>query len=107
MIDSDGYAFYNLDGIVLRSAPKEDDRFIEVAFTYLIPSDLDDQLLISIAAMHMVLTEDLGIDYVFSSYTLQRCVMHAPELTLDAQRRLAEAVVGARRNMGLVYRLAD
>lgn len=107
MIESAGLSFYNLDGIVLRADPQEDDEFVEVAFTYLIPRELDDQLLISIAAMHMVLTEDLDIDYVFSSYTLQRCVMRASDLHAETQRRLAEAVVGVRARMGLVSRLAE
>jgi hypothetical protein len=106
--DGRALAFYNQDGIILRAgALGEDDGLVEVSFTFLDLAKRNDQLLISIAALHMVLTEDVGADFVFSSYTLQRVVMAAERLDRDVQERLVDAVVGIRARMGLVYRLAD
>jgi hypothetical protein len=105
--DDSGLAFYNQNGIILRSAVLADEAFVELSFTFLDLEKRNDQLLISIAALHMVLHEDLGVDYVFSSFTLQRVVLHTKDLDREAERRLIDAVVGIRARMGLVYRLAD
>jgi hypothetical protein len=107
MSDEGGMSFYNRDGIILRARVLDDPDFVELSFTFLDLAQRNDQLLISIAALHMVLTEDMGVDYVFSSWTLQRCVVRATDFDQDTQDRLAAAVVGIRARMGLVYRLAD
>jgi len=102
-----GMAFYNRNGIILRETPQEDKAFVEVEFKFLDLKKLNDQLLISIAAMYMIFKEDLKTDYVISAWSHQQCVLRATGFDLAAKQKLIDAVVGIRARMGLVYRLAD
>jgi hypothetical protein len=107
-VSDDGVlSFYNLNGIILRSTTQADPNFAEVAVTIDSLRQLDDQLLVTIAAAHMALTDDLGVDYVFSDYSLQRFVLRAARLDRDGRAHLADTVVGVRGRMGLVSRLAE
>jgi hypothetical protein len=99
--------FYNLDGTILSARVLPDEEFTELAFELHGFEDLNTAMLISIAAMRMVLHDDLGIDYVFSSHTQQRIVLRSGFVDRDLQRRLVEAVLGIRRNLGLLFRVAE
>lgn len=108
MSDDPGVSFYNQDGIVIRAATLDDDRFVQLAFAFWDVRSSNDQMFITTAALHMVLTEDLGIDFVFSSHTQQRCVLRAAALDDALEDRLSAVVVDIREHhMGRLQRLVE
>lgn len=98
--------FYHNNGIILQKTISEDSEFVEIEFRFTDLRKLNDQLLISIAAMYIVFSKP-GINYVASSYTLQKFIIKATCFTRNTETALTETVLEIRNRMGLVYRLAD
>jgi len=99
--------FFAEEGFVLRWGPLDDDAFAELSIEFANLPDPADQMLISIAALFMALREDRVINYVFSSYTLQRVVLRTADMSGDVEQGLVDTIRAIRDRMSLLDRFAD
>lgn len=97
---------YYQNGIILQKTILEPLDFIQLEFQFTDLKQLNDQLLVSIAAMYMVFKKQ-SINYVVSSYTLQKFVLYTIDFTTEKESELIETILGIISHMGLVHRLAE
>lgn len=97
---------YCQNGIIFQRTMLESLDFIELELQFTDLKQLNDQLLVSIAAMYLVFKKQ-NINYVVSSHTLQKFVLYAIDFTTEKESELIETILGIISHMGLVHRLAE
>lgn len=96
---------YTKNGTIIR-AHELNAEMTEVEFEFLV-TKFEHALLYSITAMYLAFVKQSQIEFVLSSFTRRKAVLHTKDFTPDVQRHLIDAVLRAEQHTTRLLDLAD